>query len=328
MSFQSLTKYVDLFKNDSFGEWQGGEEKDGVITMPYVSYTAVVMEFVHELHDFAKKNNQYDMHNYREVLDRKGIKVGKEIQEYDIDNVDAQTVLCMMMSVVRADRFVEGKLIRYLQDGYFDKWLKRLKEIDMLTVRGEIDRVIKEVWLNKICEEYGVGKLIREASLQCSLYHHLRNRLDSILKENNLYLYPEFYFKTLKYRADLAIVEMDFTKDVKHLKDCIVDVVAIIELKYAGGNSDTISNYIKTDMPKIKEYIKKLSYDCQYYFGVIYENECEWLHWFDKRQTNNWANGYLTELNAGYINEQMIFEVNSCNNMNIQYENSKCEIIF
>ena len=61
---------------------------------------------------------------------------------------------------------------------------------------------------------------------------------------------------------------------------------------------------------------------------VIYENECEWLHWFDKRQTNNWANGYLTELNAGYINEEMIFEVNSCNNMNIQHESSKCEIMF
>ena len=198
----------------------------------------------------------------------------------------------------------------------------------MVAVREKIDKVIKEVWLNEICKEYGVGNLIREASLQCSLYHHLRNKLDVILKENNLCLYPEFYFKDLKYRADLAIVEMDFKKDVNHLKDCVEDVVAIIELKYAGGNSDTISNYIKTDMQKIKEYIKNLNYDCQYYFGVIYENECEWLHWFDKRQTNNWANGYLTELNAGYINEEMIFEVNSCNNMNIQHESRTCEIMF
>lgn len=130
MRFQSLTKYIKLFENDSFGKWQGGEEKDGVITMPYVSYTAVVIEFIHEIHDFAKNNNQYEMHGYRDVLERKGIKV----QDCDVDNVDAQTILCMMMSVVRADRFAEGTLIHYLQEGYFDKWLKRLKEIDMLTM--------------------------------------------------------------------------------------------------------------------------------------------------------------------------------------------------
>ena len=77
----------------------------------------------------------------------------------------------------------------------------------MVAIREKIDKAIKEVWLNEICHEYGVGNLIREASLQCSLYHHLRNKLDTILKENNLCLYPEFYFKDLKYRADLAIVE-------------------------------------------------------------------------------------------------------------------------
>ena len=121
---------IKLLENDSFGEWQGGEEKDGVITIPYVSYTATVMEFIHELHDFAKKNSQYDMHNYQDVLDKSGIKDGKDVQECDIDNADAQTILCMIMKIVRADRFVEGTLMHHLQDGYFSKWLKRLKEID------------------------------------------------------------------------------------------------------------------------------------------------------------------------------------------------------
>ena len=198
----------------------------------------------------------------------------------------------------------------------------------MMAVREEIDKIIKDVWLNEICVEYGQGYLIREASLQCSLYHHLRNKLDKVMKENNLYLYPEFYFKDLKYRADLAIVEMDFSKDVNHIKDCVVDVLAVIELKYAGGDSETISNYIKTDIPKIKEYVKKLKNNCQYYFGVIYETECEWLNWFGKKQTNNWAKGNATELNAGYIDEKMYFEVNSYNGINIQNEKRECEILF
>ena len=132
----------------------------------------------------------------------------------------------------------------------------------------------------------------------------------------------------MKYRADLAIVEMDFSKDVNHIKDCVVDVLAVIELKYAGGDSETISNYIKTDIPKIKEYVKKLKNNCQYYFGVIYETECEWLNWFGKKQTNNWAKGNATELNAGYIDEKMYFEVNSYNGMNMQNEKRECEILF
>ena len=38
------------------------------------------------------------------------------------------------------------------------------------SVKKEIDKIIKEVWLTDICKEYGRGGLIKEASLQCSLY--------------------------------------------------------------------------------------------------------------------------------------------------------------
>ena len=36
----------------------------------------------------------------------------------------------------------------------------------------------------------------------------------------------------------------------------------------------------------------------------------------DRRSTNNWASGYVTELDAGYINDEMRFEVNAYNGMN------------
>lgn len=61
---------------------------------------------------------------------------------------------------------------------------------------------------------------------------------------------------------------------------------------------------------------------------MIYETECWWLHWFDKRSTNNWANGRLTELNAGYLDGKMHFEVNSYNNWNIGNESKLCNIQF
>lgn len=121
---------------------------------------------------------------------------------------------------------------------------------------------------------------------------------------------------------------MDMTLETTWLSERMTDIATIIELKYNGGNALSTSDYIKTDMPKLKEYVRNLNYDCQYYFDVIYETDCEWLHWFDKRNTNNWGNGRLTELNAGYLDEIMCFEVNSYNNINFLHKKTFCNIIF
>lgn len=51
------------------------------------------------------------------------------------------------------------------------------------SVQRTIDRTIKSIWLNEICEEYGKGFFILEASLQNSFYHHLRCKLGELLIE-------------------------------------------------------------------------------------------------------------------------------------------------
>ena len=192
------------------------------------------------------------------------------------------------------------------------------------TVKREIDKVIKHIWLTEVCKEYGEGQFLLEASLQCSLYHHLRNQLTPLLRENNLYIYPEFYFGQLKYHADLAICEMDLNMETYYLHDRMTDIAAIIELKY-GGTPD----YIKTDIPKLKTYVQFLGFDCQYYFGAIDEQTDRGrLPWLDHRSTNNWASGCFTELNAGYLDDAMYFEVNSYNKMNIQQKRTVGNLIW
>jgi len=180
----------------------------------------------------------------------------------------------------------------------------------------EIDKAIKEIWLNEIVNDYGEGLLLKEDSLKCSLYHHMRNKLDYILKENNLRIYPEFYFKSLKYRADIVIVEIEENSDKEYLADMVKNVIAIIELKYDYGTDEQTMSVIKNDVWKIKDYIQTGKMLCQYYFGVIYENECVTLNWIDKRSSNNWAKGYVTELDAGIIDGEIWFEVNSYNGLN------------
>lgn len=192
------------------------------------------------------------------------------------------------------------------------------------SVQRAIDRSIKSIWLNEICEEYGKGFFILEASLQNSFYHHLRCKLDELLIENDLYIYPEFYFGNLGYYADIAICKMDMSRATYHLRDRMTDVAAIIELKYGGSN-----DYIKTDIPKLKTYIQAFGYECQYYFGAIDEGAGrDRLNWLDRRSTNYWASGCFTELNAGCLNGTMYFEINSYNGMNVQQEAVECSIIW
>lgn len=194
-------------------------------------------------------------------------------------------------------------------------------------VRRTIDRVIKMIWLKEICEDYGNGSLLREASLQSSLYHHLRSHLEDILKENHLFIYPEFYIPELKYRADMAIVQMDLSAD-GILSQRVSDIAAIIELKYEGGAAQGTLDVIKYDLQKMRHYAKQMGEDCQFYFGVIYETECVSLHWLDRRSTEHWANGCMTELNAGYLDGIMSFEVNSYNHMNIQNRSTICQMLW
>ena len=48
----------------------------------------------------------------------------------DIENLDKQVILALMMGAIRAERFCNGALLGFFEDGYMLKWLKRLKEID------------------------------------------------------------------------------------------------------------------------------------------------------------------------------------------------------
>lgn len=192
-------------------------------------------------------------------------------------------------------------------------------------VRKEIDKAVKDIWLTDICREYGQGRFLVEADIQCSLYHHLRRRLDPLFEENSLYIYPEFYAPKSGrrgwYQMDLAICEMDMRLPGLW-RDRWTDIAAVIELKYGGGDE-----WITSDFPKIRKYMQFFGKDCQYYFGVIDTRELACLNWLDGR--SRWAKGCFTELNSGYLDGEMYFEVNSYNDMNLrfQHKRTRCHFI-
>lgn len=186
-------------------------------------------------------------------------------------------------------------------------------------VLAEIDKAIKSVWLEDIRRDYFNGALLYEDSLKCSLYYHLRKKLDRLLRANHLRLYGEYTFPDLKYRADLVIAEIDREWDInQRLKSAVTDIAAVIELKYTGGADSATDKWVRSDLRKFKRYCQDGKIDCQFYFGIIYEVECSALTWVDGRSVapGTWGHGRVTELDAGFIGGRMTFEVHSYNGMN------------
>ena len=185
-----------------------------------------------------------------------------------------------------------------------------------------IDKEIKELWKNDIAADYDAHRLLKEDCLKNCFYYHLRRRLgDEFLETNRLQIFTEFNDGPLHgtgKRADIAIVKLipeDEDGYSGHLRNYIEAVIAIIELKHKNNQSATEEIY--KDFQKLKAYMKRDNIDCQYYEGVIHEVYWEKKSWLDKRSTNNWAKGKVTELVASY-NEyyEMEFDVFSYNNLN------------
>ena len=184
-------------------------------------------------------------------------------------------------------------------------------------ILSAIDRAIKTAWLNNIQADWRDDALLREDSLKCAFYYHLRRKLANLLRENNLRIFSEYRFAALNLKADLAIVKLrDDWKNADFLTDAVSEIIAVIELKYTSDASRRTAETIRDDVRKFKRYLQEGDIDCLYYLGVIYEVECSSLNWMDKRSTNAWAHGRMAELDAGYIDGRMKFEAHSYNGMN------------
>lgn len=180
-------------------------------------------------------------------------------------------------------------------------------------VKQQIDQVIQEIWSKNIPKDFREGYIINEDCLKMSLCYHLRRKLASVLKENNLRIYTEKYFPGIKKKPDIIIAEMreEYAENSLYSSIREEDVVALFELKFTSDAAPSTENWMKDDVWKLKEYVQKSKIECQLYFAVIYEVECCWLHWLDGRSANNWAAGRVTELDAGWIDGKMKYEIHS-----------------
>lgn len=134
--FESLTKYLpELDRAEGYGDWIVDRESKGTmddpIQMPYVNYGRVVMEVEQAIYAFVDEHPEFELTRYSDILERSGLSWdGRVMSEADVSDLDGRTVMALLLGAVRAERFCEGALLGFFEDGSVKRWLLRLKEVD------------------------------------------------------------------------------------------------------------------------------------------------------------------------------------------------------
>ena len=130
--FENLTKYIPKIQKMSMGEWNSVKEiditKNQPIPMPFVAYSDLAEEFIHDVYKLQEK---MELYRYEDILKENGMEWNVEsIKNVDVSNLNAQCVLALIMGVVRAERFCDGVLLDFFNSGCIVKWLERLNNIE------------------------------------------------------------------------------------------------------------------------------------------------------------------------------------------------------
>lgn len=134
--FESLTKHLPAIENaERFGNWVVDRESKGTmddpIEMPYVNYGTTVADVEQAIYDFVDEYPEYELTHYYDILERNGLEWDSQAMSgADVSELDGQAVMALLLGAVRAERFCDGALLGFFEDGSMRRWLLRLKEID------------------------------------------------------------------------------------------------------------------------------------------------------------------------------------------------------
>lgn len=134
--FESLTKHLPAIENaEGFGNWVVDRESKGTmddpIKMPYVNYGTTVADVEQAIYDFVDEYPEYELTHYYDILERNGLEWDSQAMSgADVSELGGKAVMALLLEAVRAERFCDGALLGFFEDGSMRRWLLRLKEID------------------------------------------------------------------------------------------------------------------------------------------------------------------------------------------------------
>ena len=140
--FEELTAYIPKLQERQFGEWIVDTKNDGSpehpIQFPFVNFNNTVTAFVEVVYRFVDTHLPMDLRSYSAILEEAGLKWDYNVMSNaDVTGLTGRTVMALILGAIRADRFCEGTLLSFFNEGHIIKWLKRLKQIDMEAENNE-----------------------------------------------------------------------------------------------------------------------------------------------------------------------------------------------
>lgn len=166
--YEMLVAFIDKIHNDNIGEWIIDRENDGTpehpIQMPFVDYSRVVRQFEREVYAFEEEHYEFGLNRYGEILAKYNIDWETEsMSKVDISDMDGQGVMALIMAAVRAERFCDGALKEFFENGSIEKWLCRLKEIEESGITESFSYSRIEL-INGSCADQNVDAVVNAAN--------------------------------------------------------------------------------------------------------------------------------------------------------------------
>ena len=137
--FKPITDYIDdIEASDKVARWVFDNRPQAPgepIIAPYMHYDKMPFDLLDAVWAFLEKYPEYEIlhipNGYKTILDKNGIDWSNQgMQQADVDELDDQCVIALIIGVARAERFSEGTLAHFFDNGCMLRWLKRLKELD------------------------------------------------------------------------------------------------------------------------------------------------------------------------------------------------------
>lgn len=133
--YETLTGFLERLNSTEYGDWIIDKTNDGSPEhpkqFPFVSYRRVVREFQGAVYDFIDQHEEMELTRYSEILKAANIEWDSQsMKNADVSSLDGKAVVALLIGAIRAERFCDGALLDFFEDGSIKKWLSRLKEID------------------------------------------------------------------------------------------------------------------------------------------------------------------------------------------------------
>ncbi len=133
--YESLTSLLPKLQGAKYGDWIIDKENNGSPEhpkqLPFVVYDRVVTDLETAIYRLIDEHKEIELTRYGDILGAANIKWDIQSMRYaDVSALDGRTVMALLVGAVRAERFCDGALLAFCEDGSVAKWLQRLKELD------------------------------------------------------------------------------------------------------------------------------------------------------------------------------------------------------